>query len=240
LIRIADDASVRVVTLDRPEKRNALTPGMLADLAGAFAAGDDTRAVALIGEGKAFCAGFDLKSEPPEPDHSVLRAQLQRLSDAIVAMRACPVPVVLGAHGAAVAGGCALLGGADLVIAEPDTKLGYPVVKLGISPAVSGPFLVGSTGGRARAITLDANLINARRAAALGLVHELADDARAAAIDLAHAIAQKPGDGVKQTKRWTLSVEGLSDEAVRAGLNASLDSLGPDTVAKIQREVFGQ
>ncbi|MEM1186431.1 MAG: enoyl-CoA hydratase/isomerase family protein [Planctomycetota bacterium] len=240
MIRVSDEGPVRVVTLNRPEKRNALTPDMLSELAGAFRISHDTRAISCFGRGKSFCAGFDLRSHAPEPAHSVLRAQLEGLSETIVAMRACSAPIVMGIHGAAVAGGCALLGGADVVIAEPDAKLGYPVVKLGLSPAVSGPFLIGSTGGRARGITLDAELVDGRRAAQLGLVHELADDARSAAIRLATRIAKKPGHGAMHTKRWTLDLEGVSDEAVRAGLNASLDSLGPDTVERIQREVFGQ
>ena len=239
MIRVDDNETVRTVTLDRPDKRNALTPEMLGDLAAAFSIGDGVRAVAVVGAGASFCAGFDLKSAPPTDDHAMLRAQLDGLSGAIVAMRTCPVPVVLGVHGAAVAGGAALLGGADVVVAEPRAKIGYPVVRLGISPAVSAPFLTGSVGGRARGITLDATLIDGTRAHELGLVHELTGNVAERTAELARTIASKPGEGVVRTKRWTHEVEGLRDDEIRAGLEASLGSLGPDTVDRIQRLVSG-
>jgi len=239
VIRISDDQGVRTVTLARPDKRNALTARMLADLAQAFDVGDAVRAVSLVGDGPAFCAGFDLKSAEPTEDHAVLRAQLEGLSRAIVAMRACAAPVVVGAHGAAVAGGAALLGGADVVVCAPGTKIGYPVVRLGISPAVSAPFLTGATHGRGRALTLDPTLIDGARAHELGIAHELADDPVERACAVVRTIADKPGDGARRTKAWTLEVEGLSDAAVRAGLGASLGALTSDTVVRIRREVFG-
>ncbi|MEM7622493.1 MAG: enoyl-CoA hydratase/isomerase family protein, partial [Planctomycetota bacterium] len=238
VIRVEDNAAVRTITLDRPDKRNALTAQMLADLAAAFETEDSVCAVACIGSGKSFCSGFDLKSHPPTDDHTTLCAQLDGLSRAIVTMRACPAPIVMGVHGAAVAGGAALLGGADVVVCAPNAKIGYPVVRLGISPAVSAPFLTGAVGGRARGVTLDATLIDGVRAHELGLVHELADDPIARAVELARSIADKPGEGAVRTKRWMHDVEGLTDAAVRAGLDASLGSLGSDTVRRIQREVF--
>ncbi len=248
MIQVTDNNTLRTVTLNRPDKRNALTPDMLRQLAAAFDITDATRAVAVLGAGKTFCAGFDLKSEPPTQDHALLRAQLNALATAIIAMRTCPAPVVLGVHGAAVAGGCALLGGADVVIAEPSAKLGYPVVRLGISPAVSCPFLHGAVAGRARAITLDPALISGKRAREIGLVHDLAETSSPDApgetvarktLREAHAIASKPGDGARATKAWTLRIENLDAGTIAQGLSASLDALGPDTVARIQQEIFG-
>ncbi len=248
MIQVTDDNTLRTVTLDRPEKRNALTPDMLHQLAAAFVVTDATRAIAVLGAGKSFCAGFDLKSEPPTEDHALLRAQLDALSKAIIAMRTCPAPVVMGVHGAAVAGGCALLGGADIVIAEDTAKLGYPVVKLGISPAVSCPFLHGALAARARAVTLDPALFTAERAHEMGLVHEIvrtaapgarADRAAVRTLEVAKSIADKPGDGARATKAWTLRVEDLDAGTIAQGLSASLDALGPDTVARIQKEIFG-
>ncbi len=144
MIRTETDGGVRTIVLDRPEKRNALTPAMLDDLAAGVRAvtlgkGDDAgvRAVLIRGEGRCFCAGFDLDlCRDDGPEQAVMKSFLAGLSDAIVAMRACPRPVVIAAHGAAIAGGCALLGGADLVVADRDAKLGYPVVRLGVSPAI--------------------------------------------------------------------------------------------------------
>ena len=134
---------VTVITLDRGEKRNAMLPAMLVDFEEAVrGVGEDTKAVVVLGAGKVFCAGFDLKACAADGTGETMRALLTGLSGCVVAMRECAVPVVLGVHGCAIAGGCAMLGGADVVVADRGAKLGYPVVKIGVSPAVSAAFLM--------------------------------------------------------------------------------------------------
>ncbi len=242
MIRIETDGGVRAIVLDRPDKRNALTPEMLSDLTDAVrtvtaAKGDDAavRAVLLRGEGKCFCAGFDLDlCRDDGPEQAVMKSFLSGLSAAIEAMRACPRPVVLAAHGAAVAGGCALLGGADIVVAERDAKLGYPVVRLGISPAISAPFLMDGAGaGGARRRLLDPALFDGAEGARLGLVHELVET-RDGVTDRAHEIARslagKSVHGIKATKAWAMESAGektMPGRAARA-LDASLSLVTGD------------
>ena len=242
MIRLETDDGVRSIVFDRPEKRNALTPGMLGGLvegvrAVTVGAGEDAgvRAVLLRGEGRSFCAGFDLDlCRDDGPDQAVMRSFLTLLSSAVEAMRACPRPVVIACQGAAVAGGCALLGGADIVVADRGAKLGYPVVRLGISPAVSAPFLMDGVGaGGARRRLLDHQLIDGVEGARIGLVHELVDgreDVAPRAHAVARSMASKSVHGMKATKAWALEVAGekkMPGRAARA-LDASLSLITGD------------
>lgn len=227
MIRIDHDGPVRRITLDRPEKRNALTPSMLAELADAAEslAHEDAGAVLLSGEGRAFCSGFDLEACRGDAGQEILRGFLRELSRAVMGLRTAPQPVVLCAHGAAVAGGAALLGGADVVVADRGAVFGYPVVRLGISPAVSAPFVRRGVGdGVCRARLLDPGLIDGARAARVGLVHELTDDAGSAhalAGDIAARLAAKPRGAMRRTRAWLNDIESLGDEPA-AGLDASV------------------
>lgn len=246
MIRVEQDGGVRVVTLDRPDKRNAMTPDMLCELCGAFTSrpGDEqeTRAVLLRGEGRVFCAGFDLDlCRDDGPEQQVMRTFLVSLSAVIERMRRTDVPVVLAAHGAAIAGGCALLGGADVVVADRGAKLGYPVVRLGISPAVSAPFLLeGAGAGATRRRLLDPELFDGAAGARIGLVHELVDereDVAARAHEIAHDLASKPPLAMKATKKWALEVSGEAKMAGRAAraLDASVSLVtGDEAVGRLR------
>lgn len=216
-------AGVLVLTLARPEKKNALTPSMLAALASAVsgASAQGVACVLIEGEGAALCAGFDLSL--CRTDDAALGALLNGLSAVIAELRACPLPVVIAAHGSAIAGGCALLAGADIVITHTDCKLGYPVVKLGISPAVSAPTLRQSIGdGSARERLLGGDLFSGWDALRLGLAHECLPDAgkvRDRALAVARTLALKPVSGMRATKALLNQID---SPALDAGLNASL------------------
>ncbi len=127
---------IREIALARPDKRNALTPDMLLALRDRITAKATVapRVLLLSGQGPAFCAGFDLSLCKDHPDGSVMRALLSGLHDCIAALRSLDIPVVIAAHGSAIAGGCALLGGGDIIITNAQAKIGYPVPRLGVSP----------------------------------------------------------------------------------------------------------
>lgn len=243
-----EDAGVRTIVFDRPEKRNALTPEMLGGLSAAVRAvtlgkGDDARVrcVLLRGEGKSFCSGFDLDlCRGDGPEQGVMKSFLTELSAAVMAMRACPRPIVIACHGAAVAGGCALLGGADVVVADRGAKLGYPVVLLGISPAVSAPFLMGCVGaGPARRRLMDPELFDGAEGARIGLVHELVEtreEVGERAHTIARSLAHKSVHAMKSTKGWSLECAGekkMSGKAARA-LDTSLSLVtGGETITRL-------
>lgn len=232
MIRSAHASGVTTISLARPEKKNALTPAMQTDLLAAVnsaAADSACRAILIRGEGDAFCAGFDLSL--CRDDDNVLRELLSGLSRAILALRAAPQPVVIAAHGAAIAGGCALLGGGDYVVTDAGAKIGYPVTRLGISPAVSAPFVLPHVGpAAARARMLDTTLIDGREALQIGLAHEcLADaaEASARAEQIAAELAAKPMVGLRATKQLMNELDGTGcgAEAQRA-LAISLGLVG--------------
>lgn len=231
MIRFEILDNLAAVTLCRADKRNALTPDMLDSLTGVFKRMPaDIRAVVVSGEGPAFCSGFDLKMCAADPSGETMRQLLTGLSRAIRAMRAVDQPVVMGVHGAAVAGGCALLGGADIVVAERRTTLGYPVSRIGVSPAVSAPFL-GIADGPARRLLIDPEPISAEKALAAGLVHELADGpgaTRERANDIARILAAKPGIGVAATKALCNHLASHRSDTALEALTVSLSRTGSE------------
>lgn len=219
MIRVEPLGAVTLLALSRPDRRNALTPAMLDDLPAQAerAARAGARAIVLAGDGPVFCSGFDLALCRDHPDGSVMRDLLAGLSRAVRGLRRVPVPVVGAARGAAIAGGCALLGGCDVVVTDSGAKLGYPVVRLGVSPAVSAPFLRAAVGdGPCRARQLDPGLIDGREAVRLGLAHEVVAEAsavlpRAAAI--AAELAAKPTGAVSATRAWLNELDGTGGDA---------------------------
>lgn len=234
MIRVDARDAVVTVELGRPDKRNALTPEMLDELGDRVAAIDaEARAVLLCGAGSVFCAGFDLRRCAEDPGGDTMRALLVGLSRAIAALRALHAPVVAAAHGAAIAGGCALLGGADLVITDRAAKLGYPVVRIGVSPGVSGPALAGRVGlGPARVRLLDPGLIDGAEAGRIGLADEVVASAPAVrdrAAALARALADKPAPAIEATRRWVDELESRGRAGAAAdALDASLAIVGND------------
>lgn len=218
--------------LDRPEKRNALNERGLRDLsleAGALAADDSIRAVVLRGEGPVFCAGFDLAPVVDEPE--LLGGMLDALAEACLTLKRLRVPVVVAAHGAALAGGCALVASCDFVVTHQTAKLGYPVVTIGVSPAISAPALAGRVGaGVTRQRLLDPTFIDGLRARAVRLADlcvDIEEDTIPRAQLEAKRFADKPAHAVQRTKAWLNEVEGAdTDAAANAARDASLALVG--------------
>lgn len=230
LVTIRHDGPVAMLGLNRPDRRNAQTPQML-DLITSHARSlpRTTRALVLFGHGSAFCSGFDMRLVHDDP--AALPALLRSLSIAVRTLRRLSIPVVVAAHGAAVAGGCALLSGGDVVVVNRDAKIGYPVLRLGISPAISIPALRQSlTDGAARERALDTHLVSGDDAVRLGLAHLCAnrpEDCVSRAAQIAEHLAAKPASSIAATKALLLELEGLdADSAFDRGLTASLARAG--------------
>lgn len=221
--------AVGVVSLERPERRNALTSAMLGRLAEAIDdLGREARCLVLRGEGSVFCAGFDLASCRESTDGSEMRRLLTGLDLVVRRMRACPCPVVAACRGAAIAGGCALVAGADFAVADRGAKLGYPVVVLGVSPAVSVPILSARVGtGPARVRTLDPGLVRGEEALRIGLVSDLVaepGEVDGAAVALAERLAAKGAGAMRATKAWLNELDQAEGE--ERGLATSLGLAG--------------
>ncbi len=230
MIRVGHSDGISTITLDRPDRRNALTPEMLERLAHEIpAAAAISRVILLAGEGKVFCAGFDLSLCRDDDSGRVMRELLTGLSRVILALRSAPLPVVVSAHGAAIAGGCALLGGGDLVVTNDGATLGYPVTRLGISPAVSAPFVREAAGdGPCRERMLDSGLVSGIEAVRLGLAHESVHSAEGVLVrarEIALSLASKPAGALRATKLWLHELSRVDRTAERA-LAASLSLAG--------------
>ena len=174
-----------IVTLNRPEKLNALSPELLGELHTLFLSlGNDlaTRVILLRGAGRAFCAGADLASSalaPPGPGRAQRQMAMQKLASGIVAaMRACPQPIVALLKGPVCGGGFSLALAADVRIATPDTRMNVANLKVGLGGPDMGsgyflPRLIGWSA--ASALMLTGDFLLAERAYQLGLVAEIAE-----------------------------------------------------------------
>ena len=241
------------ITLCDPARRNALGEAMFAALHerllvaalaadGRLLSPDGTAkgadVVVLRAEGPSFCSGFDLGACVERP--GTLRAYVHELSRAVRALRTLPVPVVAEVRGTAAAGGCALLAGCDFVVVAPDAQLGYPVHRIGVSPAVTLPALTANAGhGRARPVALAGEMHDGPAAVRAGLATHCAAGAASLSehVDsLADSLASKGPTALRATKRWLNELDGSADEArhLHAEL-ASAAAAGGDEFATMLR-----
>lgn len=177
LVSYAHRPPAAVITLNRPDKRNALSRGLIAALTAAFdRARDDAaaRSVVLTGAGPAFCAGMDLTelSETVEADRNVIWNDAMALSRLFDLIYSLPKPIIAVVNGAAVAGGAGLVSVCDLAVAVPEAKFGYPEVRRGLVAAMVLPHLMRHVGERAaRHLLLTGELIDAAEALRVGFVN---------------------------------------------------------------------
>jgi enoyl-CoA hydratase/carnithine racemase len=242
-VRLEHDGAVAVLVIARPDRRNALTPGMLDAMRGFVGevARCEARALVLAGDGPVFCGGFDLKMCLDMP--GTLEVLLRGLAGLVQELQALPKPVVVAAHGAAIAGGCALLAAADVVVTDKTAKIGYPVTPLGVSPAVSAASLRLAVGdGPCRERQLDPGLISGTEAVRIGLAHEVIDEpgqVRARAMERARGLAEKPARVFAATKGWVneiaaaMGVSGASERALRASLSVAGSAEERERLARV-------
>lgn len=231
-VRIEEPATgIKLVTLDRPEKLNAMNSALVGDLHHAFeslAADDSVRVAVITGAGRGFCAGLDLSEGATPPafeDRSALRrgwATQEWISALIPAMRELPFPVIAAVNGAASGGGLALALGADVRVAARSARFNVAFVRIGLSGcdiAVSWllPRLVGAS--RAWELMLTGRLIDAEEAERIGLVVRVVPDGEVveAALETADLIAANSPFGVRMTKQVAWSQ--LEIGSLRAGID---------------------
>src|SRR4051795_9735706 len=209
-VRIEVEDHVAVVSLNRPDKHNALDG---ASFAGTLAAAEEVaetpgvRAVVLHGNGKSFCSGLDVASlmSGPISLDDILQRNGRRAN---VAQRACtdwialPMPIIAAIHGNCFGGGLQIALGADIRFAAPDTKLSVMESKWGLVPDMG----ITSTLPRlvpidvAKELTFTARVLSGVEAAELGLVTHVAGDPLAAATALAREIAARSPDAIRAAK----------------------------------------
>ncbi len=176
------ELGILTVTLDRPEKRNALSAAMIGGLADAIARAEieaEVHLVAIRGAGQDFCAGADLAELLASVDNDLDQNERDalRLGEVFLAMRRLPKPVVAVVHGRALAGGAGLASACDIVLAGRSAKFGYPEIQRGFVPAMVMTMLRRSVGEkRAFELVATGRIVDADEALALGLVSRIIDD----------------------------------------------------------------
>jgi len=243
-------AGVLHVTLNRPDRRNAMNSKMVAELIQVFEAlpaAGTLRAVVLRGAGGTFCAGADIKdmagrgagadagtASAEQIQQRV--AQHNRLFGRVAsAIQAAPAPVIGVIEGAAMGGGFGMVCVTDIALCLESTRFGLPETGLGILPAQIAPFVLGRIGfTQARRLCLTGARFDGREAQRLGLVHEVCADTAALDARLAEVLQQIrrcAPDANAQTKRLLLRVgeaplSEVLDEAAQLFARASLSDEG--------------
>jgi enoyl-CoA hydratase len=204
LLSIERDGEVALVTLERPEKRNALSIELRVELAEAFGRlGDDagTGCVVLTGAGTAFCSGMDVTQFGGDRDHK--RRLVETSTLAFEAVGGCTRPVVAAVNGPAIAGGFALALLCDLRIASRQATFGFPELPRGIPPSYASARAV-LPAAVAQDLCLTGRIVGAAEASSLGVVRDVVEgEVVAAGMELAHRVAGLPRDAVLETKRRT-------------------------------------
>jgi enoyl-CoA hydratase/carnithine racemase len=247
-VRITVSDHVATVTLDRPEKHNALDGPMfegILEAAAEVATTPGVRVVVLHGAGPSFCSGLDIASLM-QPDSSVSLTDLAERPDdqrGNIFQRACtdwidlPMPVIAAVHGNCFGGGLQIALGADIRIAAPDARLSIMESKWGLVPdmgitAVLPRLLPIDV---AKELTYTARMVSGAEADALGLVTRTADDPLAAAQELAAEIAGRSPDAMRRIKRlYDSSWNGPVDEALLLESQLQNDLIGsPNQMAAV-------
>ncbi|HYP52923.1 MAG TPA: enoyl-CoA hydratase-related protein [Pyrinomonadaceae bacterium] len=229
-ILYAVEGAVALITLNRPEKRNALNDALVEGLKAALRRADadgGVRAVVLTGAGADFCSGADLSALQKISESSVTEnlEDAQSLMELFALLRRVRVPVVAAVRGRALAGGCGLASACDLVLAARTARFGYPEVKIGFVPAMVAAILRRNVSEkRAFALLTRGAEISAEEAERVGLVNGVFDDDTFEA-DVESYVAgfeKLSRSAVMLTKRLLYHTDGLTfDAALAAGADTN-------------------
>jgi len=209
------------ITLNRPDKRNALDEELIGELHEAFgrsARDDAVRVVLLTGAGKDFCSGADLAALQRISQATAMEnlADARRLGDLFLEMRRHPRPIVAAVRGRALAGGCGLATAADITLAAESAQFGYPEVKIGFVPAMVMAILRRSVPEkRAFELLTSGETISARRALDIGMINRvLPDTSFDAEVETCVAgLAARSASALALTKSLLYQIDDVSFEA---------------------------
>jgi methylglutaconyl-CoA hydratase len=231
-IQVSSDGPVKAITLNRPERRNAMTPEMQNELISAFesAGSGDCRVLVLAGTGQAFCSGLDLSALQAMRDGSPSseRADSERLACLFRTLWDVPVPTIAAVRGPAIAGGAGLAAVCDFALAAPEATFGFTEVRIGFLPAIVSTFLELQVGGRYSSdLLLTGRIIDAAEALRIGLINEIvpAEQVGERARALASTLLQNSPQSLRGTKRLLRAMhkpwlDAALEAAVEAGTHA--------------------
>ena len=231
-ILVTESHPIRTITLNRPDRRNAMTREMQTELISVMEDTAATRCCALIitGAGDAFCSGLDLSELQTMRDKTAAehRADAERLARLFVALYELPVPTIAAVNGPAIAGGTGLATLCDFTLATPAARFGFTEVRIGFVPALVSAFLALQIGDkRCRDLLLTGRLFGATEALHLGLVNEIVEREELAprAIALANSLMANSPESLSATKQL-LAAQNRAwlDAAIVAAMQANAES----------------
>jgi methylglutaconyl-CoA hydratase len=221
------DQSIARITLNRPDKRNALDDGIVSEFKDALRAAshdDSVRVVLVTGAGRDFCSGADLASLQRVSQAGVEEsmASARVMAELFVEMRRHPRPIIAAVRGRALAGGCGLATGCDILLAAESAQFGYPEVNIGFIPAIVMAILRRSVSEkRAFELITRGEIISASVAAEIGMINRVfPDDQFDAAVEAYVAqMAAKSASAVSLAKSLLYHMDGMTFEtAIEAGV----------------------
>ncbi|HEX2090996.1 MAG TPA: enoyl-CoA hydratase-related protein [Longimicrobiaceae bacterium] len=246
---VSHEGGIARLTMNRPEKRNALDAGLVAALKEALREADadpEVRVVALAGAGKDFCSGADLSALRTIGEGSAMEnlADVDSLAELFLLPRRMRKPVVAVVRGRALAGGCGLATACDLVAAHEGAQLGYPEVRIGFVPAMVMAILRRNVSEkRAFELIVRGNPISAAEAERIGLINRVfpEEDFEREVDALLAELAERSPSAVELSKRLLYHSDAMGFEAaIRAGADLNvLARMTEDMQAGVRRFLEG-
>jgi methylglutaconyl-CoA hydratase len=223
-ILVAKADAIATITLNRPDKHNAMHGPLIAELSSALKniAKDDSKVLLLNGNGDNFCAGGDIawmqKIAAASKDENENDAQ--SLANLLYQLYCFPKPTIVLAHGASLGGGLGLLAAADIAIAANNAMFGLPEVNIGLTPSMISPYLIAAIGERmAQYYFLTGERFTADVAYRIGLIHQVTekDALLSVGISLAQTILQNGPNALRAAKHLIREVshEKISERLVQ-------------------------
>jgi methylglutaconyl-CoA hydratase len=225
------------ITLNRPDKRNAISTTMMAELQTALdeIERSHSRVAIITGAGKAFCAGMDLEMLSAIAQQSPAENQedSRRIAKMLRRIWSFPRPLIAAVNGVAFAGGCGIATLCDFTLGSPEARFGYTEVKIGFLPAIVSVFLTRQIGEkRSRDLLLTGRVIDATEAKEFGLVSEVvsADQLQDRAQELASTLIEASPSSLSRAKRLLISSQaaGVDHDLERAILENARIRCTPD------------
>lgn len=225
------NGGIAQLTLNRPDKRNALNDALVSGLRESLARANNdpaARVIVITGAGKDFCAGADLSALQKISEASVSEnsADARSLMELFAMIRELKIPVVAAVRGRALAGGCGLANSCDLVLASENARFGYPEVKLGFVPAMVTAILRRNISEKsAFELLTRGEEISASEAKSLGLVNQVfaEDEFETGVESYLHSFEKISASAIALTKTLLYQMDGLSfREAIETGLDVNV------------------
>lgn len=226
-----NEASVGRITLNRPEKRNALNDELIEALKNSIVtatSAESTRVILISGAGKDFCSGADLSALRKISQASVAenQADARSLMELFLLIQQAPVPIVAAVRGKALAGGCGLASACDIVLASANAQFGYPEVKLGFVPAMVMAILRRNVSEkRAFELITRGEQISAAEAKQFGLVNQVFadEDFESAVTAYVKGFEKTSKSAVALTKTLLYQMDGMSfGDALQTGVDVNV------------------